>query len=233
MPTLSVVGLGFGAGEQLTLRGHDVLSACGWIGFFGLAPSLARFLHRYGAERVDLDELLASHVQPYGFTPRAAQVAVQAAQRYGRAAVAVAGHPCFANAATSAFSAFATQSGVGFELVAAPSILDAFAERTGTAFVPPGATATEARLLLSQGYALDPRLALVLWDVGYLSHDERYRLGARLLETWGGDWRVSLFRVGAVWRPEDLVTFPLSQLERWVPAVGYETTVIVPPRLPV
>ncbi|MBN1205560.1 MAG: hypothetical protein JXB05_11630 [Myxococcaceae bacterium] len=230
MPTLSVVGLGFGAGEQLTLRGHDVLSASGWIGFFGLPPPLAGFLHRYGAEQVDLDALLASHVQPYGFTPRAAQIALQAAWQHGRAAVAVAGHPCFANAATSAFAAFARQAGVHFELVAAPSILDAFAERTGTSLVPPGATALDARLLLSQGYTLEPRLALVLWDVGYLSHDERFLLGARLLATWGNDWSVSLFRAGATWRPDDLVTYPLAQLELWLPAVGFETTVVVPPR---
>src|SRR4051812_7994592 len=98
MASLVVVGLGFGAGEQVTLRGHELLLWSRWIGHFALPPALAGFLARYaGAEMVDLDAALGSQANPDGFTARALQVAAAAAWRLGLAAVAVAGHPCFAN----------------------------------------------------------------------------------------------------------------------------------------
>ncbi len=76
---LSIVGLGYGRGEQVTLRGCEILRKSSWIGHFGLTPSLNRFLIGFSRPLIDFDECLASALDSNGFTARASRLALETA----------------------------------------------------------------------------------------------------------------------------------------------------------
>ena len=104
MVRLAVVGLGFGGG-QLTLAGHRALAESAWIAWYGLPAELKTFVSGYvGAVQVDIDLLLRSDIDPSGFVARMTELAVDAAFRFGTAAIAVAGHPSCSNRAVPVLS---------------------------------------------------------------------------------------------------------------------------------
>lgn len=222
---LAAVGLGFGAGEQLTLRGLAVLRGSPWIGFHGLPGEQVELLLRIQPHAiiVDLDRLLASDRQPAGFTHHAAALAVTAARDHGRATVAVAGHPCFANPMTEVMKQLARRAGAGFEVVGAPSSLDTWAEQTATCLGPPGVIAIDARSLCEQLHVLDPHMTLIVWSSAYLDAELRARLAAVLVAAWGVHAWLLLHRAGSPPCP-----VPLGRSDWWSPLLTYDTTIVVP-----
>jgi len=226
---LAVVGLGHGSGEDVTLAGDAALAASGWIGFYGLPPALAAFLGRYaGTARVDLDRSLDAERLPAGFTARLADAAFGAARGFGRAAVAVAGHPSFGNPATRVLLARAAAAGVRVRLYGGASALDAYAQRTGRDPLEAGSALVDARVALRDEYRLDPRLDLVCWNAAYLDGAQRAALARQLACGRSPDAPLHLFRSGAHGRPGEVAAYPLADAERWARDIDYETTLIVP-----
>jgi len=228
-PELAVVGLGYGAGDGLTLLGDRILGESRWIGYFGLPPALVSIVHGYPAAiRVDLDRYFRSDLDTYGFTRKLVHLALDATLAYGRAAITVSGHPTFANAATQELLRTARHAGVGVRLVSAPSALDAYAASTGWDIVASGSTLLDARRLVERPHLLDPYLTLMLWNAGYLTEPARLQLASRLIGCWGADWFIHLYRSGAAGRGSDIQAFPLARPDVWGPAIDFETTLVIP-----
>jgi hypothetical protein len=226
---LSIVGLGYGAGEQVTLHGYLVLAASRWTGYFGLTRPLARFLFNFSALPSDMDEALASQRDPAGFTERAARMAVHAAITFRRAAVAVSGHPAFGNPFTMIASALARAAGIHCETVAAPSGIDHYGQTFMGDLIRPGTLMLDARDLLAGQYTLDRRFSLALWNAGYLAAKSRLQLAALLWEVWGPDWDVVLFRAGGETGDRKL-RIPMYRAVEWSALLDSETLLIVPAR---
>jgi hypothetical protein len=226
---LSIVGLGYGAGEQITQYGYRTIAASPWIGHFGLPDSLSRFLSSFGESLLDLDRFLDSGRNPCGFTKRAASIAVEAAVSFGRASVAVSGHPAFGNPFSAVASDLARNEGISCEVIAAPSAIDHYSQWYGDV-LRPGTMMLDARDLLAYRYALDARLAVALWNMGYMTILERHQLASFLEGVWGTDWKIVLFHAGHKAANTRCVAYPLSQLGAWVSLVDAETLVVAPAR---
>lgn len=230
MPALAMVGLGYRPGKHVTLHGDHLLATSSWIGYFGLSHGLRSWLLSHRAACVDLDQLAHAEKCPRGFTLRAAAAALEASTVFGRAAVAVAGHPSMANPAARAFAAVAEQHGVNFEIAGAPSALDAYAERTGFDAVTSGAVTLDARTLLWRQYTLEPQLTLLLWNAGYLGPEDKHRLTTLLQRTWGANWPIRLYRADQTQATDEFTEYPLARPELWTQLISYDTTLIVPGR---
>jgi precorrin-6B methylase 1 len=228
-PELAVVGLGYGAGDGLTLLGDRVLGESRWIGYFGLSPAFVQIVHGYSAAiRVDLDRYFRSDLDTYGFTRNLVHLALEATLAHRRAAIAVSGHPTFANAATQELLRTAGSAGVGIRLISAPSALDAYAARTGWDIVASGCTLLDARRLIERAHILDPHVTLMLWNAGYLAEPAWLHLASRLIGSWGADWHIHLYRSGGAGLGSDIQVYPLARPDAWGPATDFETTLIVP-----
>lgn len=226
---LSIVGLGYGAGEQVTLHGYRVLATSRWIGYFGLTQPLTRFLFSFSALSSDMDEASASQDYPAGFTERAAQMAVHAAVTFRHAAVAVSGHPAFGNPFTIIARALARAAGIHFEAVAAPSGIDHYGQNFMGDLISPGTLMLDARDLLAGQYTLDRRFSLALWNAGYIAAKFRLQLAALLWEVWGPDWDIVLFRAGDETGDRKL-RIPMYRVVEWSALLDSETLLIVPAR---
>ncbi|MCG5055968.1 MAG: hypothetical protein KA712_23680 [Myxococcales bacterium] len=227
---LSVIGLGFGSGDQLTLQGARTLSECRWVGHFGLPPVLSQRLHRLAPTAINLDQAVFRDAGPFGVTAKAAQLAVSAARAHERAAVAVLGNPSFGNPFTPVAAAVAAQQNVTFEVVAAPSALDNYAGLLGNDLLRPATLIADARDVLDHGYQLDHRVSLALWNTAYVPPGGRLALATRLIHTWGADWTVHVYRAGAAAPRDSLLAMPLARDDLWLRANIEDAMLLVPAR---
>lgn len=218
-PGVDIVGLGLGAG-QTTLAGHRALTHCRWLGHYGLPLAVRRdFLARW-PDALDLDASLDGSGAP-GFVARLGETMRGAALRWGRAGLAVAGHPVPANPATSWLRTHLEGLGIAVAIHAAPSALDHFMAATGIDLVAHQVCLVDARTWLAQADDRAGR-ALAIWNVAYLDDVARTALVERLCRRFDPGHPVTLFRmVGAAPRIEHL---PLQPAAAWLARVDAETT---------
>lgn len=215
---LTLVGMGCRAG-QVSLAGAAALGRADWTGFFGLPADLRAELETLARHPLDLDRLLGD---PLGFVQRLCDLAVCAARRLGRAALAIHGHPAIANPATPLLVAHAARERLTARIIAAPSVLDNYLAYTGEDPVSHGITLVDARTLIRMPLAPTPGLGI--WNCGYLSADELRLMHARLVRTFGTDRPVRIFRAGPQPRIDPAT---LDRDGLWLSRLTTETTIFV------
>lgn len=238
--SLSVVGLGYGAGGQVTLETRAELAAAGRVDYLLSDVTTAGWLRTLRPDARSLADAYRAGEDGLAGSRRMVARLAAALARGGDLCVAFSGHPGLYLHTSHAALAAARALGAAARLLPAVSCEDALVADLGLDPAPHGRLLYEATDFLARPRRVDPTAMLVLLQPGAIGErafraDGARRGGAlralarRLAAIYGGDRELVLYRSPRLpWLAAEARRLPISRLGSV--AVPVDATLVVPPR---